>query len=122
MTAKTKERLEKIAKWCQQDKALWDILTALRGPDSPSERPDMSPSEASNAYRARRLRKFKTGEVIRGVSGLHAGEARYRVDTHVSLPPSDRWDHYDKHVWKAASALGLEIRTDDGSPVPELED
>src|SRR5688572_29161842 len=31
----------------------WDIITALRGPDSPSERPDMTPKEASEAYAGR---------------------------------------------------------------------
>jgi len=90
--------------------ALWDVLTAMRGPDFPSERPNMSPREASAAYRGRRERKYRTGEVLRAVAlpGACIG-ARTHFDTKVVLPPTDQWDHYDKHVARAARALGLGV-------------
>ena len=37
--------------------AAWDLMTCLRGPDSPSERGDMSSEEAATAYAGRRARK-----------------------------------------------------------------
>lgn len=92
---------------------LWDIITCQRGPDSPSERGDMADSEASAAYRLRRERKRDTVEVIRAQSfgGVVGGAARYRTDiNYVTLPPSSEWDHFDRHVSKAANALGLEVR------------
>lgn len=108
-----KERLATIRQWCHEDKGLWDLLTCTRGPDSPSERGDGSGAENQSAYKARRERKYRTGEVIRGVSGLNAGAARNRVDEKVILPPRDEWDHYDRHVAKAVDALraaGFSIR------------
>jgi hypothetical protein len=94
----------------------WDVITALRGPDSPSERPDMSPQDQAAAYAARRERKRKGVEVIRGhfVAG---GSARSRKDiSYVTLPPREEWDHHDKHVGEAAEALGLEIRIEENKP------
>jgi hypothetical protein len=94
----------------------WDVITALRGPDSPSERPNMSPQDQAAAYAARRERKHKGVEVIRGhfVAG---GSARSRKDiNYVTLPPREEWDHHDKHVGEAAEALGLEIRIEENKP------
>lgn len=91
----------------------WDIITCQRGPDSPSERGEMADSEASAAYQLRRKRKRDTVEVIRAMSfgGVVGGAARYRTDIqYVTLPPSSQWDHFDRHVYKAAMALGIEIR------------
>lgn len=91
---------------------LWDILTCLRGPDSPSERLDMSPKEASKAYTERRARKFDTVEVIREMAffGACSGQARHRAGDEVTLPPRKEWDHFDKHVSRAANAVGLRVR------------
>lgn len=92
----------------------WDLITCLRGPDSPSERPDMLPEVASRAYEARRRRKAETVEVIRGLAfgGVVGGSARSRTDRdYVELPPEDEWDHFDKHVQRAAQAIGIEVRT-----------
>jgi len=36
---------------------LWDVMCALRGPDVPSERPDMDSKESCVAYAGRRKRK-----------------------------------------------------------------
>lgn len=90
--------------------ALWEVLTAMRGPDFPSERPNMTGEESSRAYKGRRDRKYKTGEVLRAVAlpGATPG-ARSHLDTKVILPPPSTWDHYDKHVERAAKALGLEV-------------
>lgn len=92
---------------------LWDIITCLRGPDSPSEKPSMTSEESSTAYAGRRKRKRQTVEVIRGKALLGAvgGSARFRTDiNYVELPPTSEWDHFDKHVQRAANALGIEVK------------
>lgn len=102
-----------IGKMVRDNGQLWDILTCLRGPDSPSERASMSRSEHDEAYRKRRERKAKTVEVIRwhALQGAVGGSARYRSDRDwVELPPRDEWDHFDKHVDRAARSLGLGVR------------
>lgn len=90
----------------------WDILTCLRGPDSPSERPDMAAGEASKAYQGRRDRKYKTVEIIRSAAffGAIGGSARSHKGDAVTLPPHSQWDHFDKHVARAANALKLEVK------------
>lgn len=99
--------------------AVWDIMTALRGPDSPSERPDMDPVEASSAYAGRRKRKYDTVEVVRAKAfyGVCGGQARSHADEAVTLPPSQQWDHFDKHVARAARwlKLGVKERRDDAT-------
>jgi hypothetical protein len=110
----TKEMLKTIHHFIQTQEGgdeLWDILTALRGPDSPSERPDMNGDEARQAYLGRRERKYRTVEVIRGVAMGQCSGARWHRDTKVVLPPAVKWDHFDKHVARAAAALGLTIET-----------
>ena len=110
------EMRELIGKFVTTNQAggkLWDVLTALRGPDSPSETPEMSPQESKEAYAGRRARKRLTVEVIRGkaLGGMVGGSARYRTDiNHVTLPPHQEWDHFDKHVSRAAGALGIEVK------------
>ena len=90
--------------------ALWDILTALRGPDNPTERGGMSDAQWNEQYRLRRARKRETVEVIRGKTFPNCGEARCREDIdYVTLPPKAEWDHFDKHVARAAHWLGLRI-------------
>lgn len=89
----------------------WDVITCQRGPDFPSERPDMSGEEHRKAYAGRRERKFNTVEVVRKASfgGVVGGCARSRKDTKVLLPPSSCWDHFDRHVQRAAIVLGLKV-------------
>lgn len=91
--------------------ALWDLITCLRGPDSPSERPDQSSEESAKAYAGRRERKRRTVEVIRenAFFGVVGGAARHRPGKVVQLPPRNQWDHFDRHVQRAASVLGLEV-------------
>jgi len=94
-------------------KALWDLITCMRGPDHPSERPDMLPEDARIAYAARRARKRETVEVIRGKAfdGYVPGAARFRTDiNHVTLPPVRERDHFDRHVAEVADLLGITIR------------
>lgn len=91
----------------------WDLITCLRGPDSPSETPSMTSAESSAAYSGRRARKADTVEVIREKAffGSVGGAARHRDDRdYVLLPPREEWDHFDKHVDRAARAIGLEVR------------
>ncbi len=105
------EKLRKIAEWCRADAQLWHIVTALRGPDSPSERPGDSPSDFKSRYAGRVNRKMKTGAVIRAKAGFtNVGGARYKEADHVTLPKDkSSWDHYDKHINAAAVALGLRV-------------
>ncbi len=108
------EMLTTLQGWMSQPAggALWDVITGLRGPDSPSERPNMTSDESSRAYDLRRARKRDTVEVIRGkaMNGRCGGAARFRTDLdYVTLPPEDEWEHFDKHVARAARALGLRV-------------
>lgn len=96
-------------------KELWDVLVCLRGPDSPSERGRTFGLDKANqmAYDARVARKMRTVAVIRGKTFPGIGAARFRQDRNwVELPPSTEWDHFDKHVARAAQALGIEVRID----------
>lgn len=99
---------------------LWNLITALRGPDSPSEKPNMSFDEQQQAYKARRKRKYNTVEVIRDAAffGVIGGAARSHKDTKVTIPNSKEWDHFDRHVFKAAQAIGLNVEYGPGVEVP----
>lgn len=93
---------------------LWDVLTASRGPDSPSERGDMPDAEHKKAYRARRARKYKTVEVIRQRAfGSAAAGSRMHDDDKVYVPRQEKQDHFDRHVVRAANALGLKVKYED---------
>lgn len=93
----------------------WDLMGCVRGPDSPSERPDMQPDESSRAYKGRRDRKYKTVEIIREAMffGSIGGCARFHKDTKVTLPRHSAYDHFDKHVERAAHAIGLNVVNED---------
>lgn len=106
------EKLDILAVWVEQDKALWDVLTALRGPDSPSEIGDGLGVKNAALYDQRRKRKYQTTEIIRAKSGLHGGAARFHAGNQVKVPPTEKWDHFDRHVVKAAKALGIEVVTE----------
>ncbi len=108
------EQLKQLQAWLRAPggEALWHVMTAFRGPDSPSERPDQDGPTRAEQYRLRRERKRDTVEVIRGkaLAGASRG-ARYRQDTDtVILPPEKEWDHFDRHVLQAAHALGLTVQ------------
>lgn len=94
---------------------LWDLMAGCtRGPDYPSERPDMSQEESRKAYAGRRERKHRIGEVLRfkAFCGKVGGGARYRTDIdYITLPPESEWDHYDRHAARAAQILGIEVKT-----------
>lgn len=89
----------------------WDVITCQRGPDFPSERPNQTPQENEAAYVARRQRKYDTVEVIRRASfnGVVGSAARSHAGDTVKLPPTKERDHFDRHVEKAARALGLKV-------------
>jgi hypothetical protein len=107
--------VETINQWLNtnQGSALWDLMTCSRGPDTPSEKPSMSPQQSGEAYAGRRARKRETVEVIRGLVWPGGVGARKRDDiSYVELPPRNEWDHFDRHVARAAGAavgLGLTI-------------
>lgn len=94
------------------------ILAAQRGPDSPSERPDMSGPDHDRAYWGRRARKSSSGEVIRRASffGLGTVGARSRQGDSIILPPRSKWDHYDKHQAQAATVLGIKVIESEDAP------
>lgn len=91
--------------------SMWDLMGCVRGPDTPSENPSMSPDDFNKAYKERRKRKYQTVEVIRSVLFYGAvGEgARSHEDTKVIVRPAKQRDHYDVHVLRAARALGLSV-------------
>lgn len=109
-----------LAQGDSDSQKFWNVITCLRGPDSPSERDNMDGLEATVAYRARRARKKATVEVIRGhaLGGKVGGSAaRWRDDIdYVTVPPHEQMDHFDRHVVKAANALGLKVRVVDSTP------
>src|SRR5688572_4624643 len=80
-----------IGRWLsgKHGAALATILAAQRGPDSPSERPDMGQAEHDKAYWGRRARKASSGEVIRNASFFGIGRvgARSRGGDAIVLPP-----------------------------------
>ena len=92
--------------------AAWDVMTALRGPDTPTERSGMGSAEFSKAYAARVSRKFKTVEVIRAVAfyGSVGGCAKRHTDDKVVVPAWD--DHFNRHVRRAAARLGLNVEVE----------
>ncbi len=94
------------------------ILAAQRGPDAPSERGDMSGPEHDANYWGRRARKRSSGEVIRSASffGLGKVGARCRTADHITLPPRQKWDHYDKHQASAAAVLGIKVIESEDAP------
>jgi hypothetical protein len=104
---------KQIGKWLSgpQGSRLAAILAAQRGPDSPSERGDMDGEEHKKAYWGRRARKASSGEVIRQASFFGIGQvgARSRSGSSITLPPSNEWDHYDKHQAQAAGVLGIQV-------------
>ena len=89
----------------------WDIMGCIRGPDSPSERPDMSATDAKKAYSGRRERKYQTVEVLRQVMffGVVGSAARSHKGTKVILPTHSQRDHFDRHVERAAQALDIPV-------------
>lgn len=117
----TLEEIRKqIGKWLAgpHGSSLAAILAAQRGPDSPSERADMERIDYDRAYWGRRARKASSGEVIREASFFGIGRvgARSRKGDSIVLPPSNLWDHYDKHMASAAEALGIKVIQDEAAP------
>jgi hypothetical protein len=111
---------KQIGRWLsgKHGSGLAAILAAQRGPDSPSERGDMSSADHDKAYWGRRARKFSSGEIIRAASffGLGRVGARSRTASSITLPPSDNWDHYDKHMAQAAGVLGIAVIKSEDAP------
>lgn len=111
---------KQIGRWLsgKHGSSLAAILAAQRGPDSPSERPDMGSAEHSAAYWGRRARKASSGEVIRAASffGLGRVGARARSGGSITLPLSQNWDHYDKHMASAAGVLGIKVVQSEDAP------
>lgn len=117
------EKRRKIGEWLKESEGskLWDLMCALRGPDSPSERSSMGDKERAAAYQGRRKRKRETVEVIREKAffGVIGGAARHHDADKVVLPPSREWDHFDQHVQRAAAILGLTVETVDEKADPK---
>jgi hypothetical protein len=97
----------------------WHLVTALRGPDVPSESMNMTTEQRNIAYEARRKRKAQGVEVIRyhAFGGAMGGSARYRSDrSYIVVPPYEEQDHHDLHLVKAARVLGLAVKTAKETP------
>ncbi len=56
MNSDLRDKLDTLRGMCQDDD-FWSVVTALRGPDSPSETPSMDGEQHARAYAARRKRK-----------------------------------------------------------------
>lgn len=114
---------KQIGKWLSgpHGSKLAAVLAAQRGPDSPSERGNMSSEDHDRAYWGRRARKFSSGEVIRQKSFFGIGQvgARSRSADYITLPPKNQWDHYDKHMAQAAGVLGIEVKISPDAPSAE---
>lgn len=114
---------KQIGRWLRgpHGGSLAAILAAQRGPDSPSERDNMTGEEHHKAYWGRRARKRSSGEVIRAVSFFGIGKVgcRSRGGDSITLPPHAKWDHYDKHMAQAAGVLGLGVKIDENAPSAE---
>jgi len=95
----------------QNSSSAWDIMGCVRGPDSPSETLEMDNKSHQKAYRGRRERKYNTVEVIREAMffGRVGGAARFHKGSSVKVNSSYKQDHFDKHVVRAATALGLKV-------------
>ena len=95
--------------------AAWNIMGCIRGPDFPSERPDMNSREREKAYSGRRKRKYETVEVLREAMffGVVGGCARHHKEDHVLVMQDSNADHFDRHVVLAARALGIEVKHKD---------
>ena len=94
------------------------ILAAQRGPDSPSEHGGVDSAEYQRLYAGRRARKHSSGEVIRAASFFGIGKVgcRSRKADSITLPPSNCWDHYDKHMAQAAKVLGIKVIQSEAAP------
>lgn len=118
--ASLEEIRKQIGRWLNgpQGASLAAILAAQRGPDSPSERPDMEGAAHEQAYWGRRARKASSGEVIRSASFFGIGKvgARSRKGDSITLPPENTWDHYDKHMAQAAQVLGIKVIRSEDAP------
>ena len=86
---------------------LWDVLTALRGPDAPSE----GSGVVGDTYDNRRKRKYETTEIIRerAFFGAMGGAARYHKGYSIVLHKATSGDHFSRHAAEAAIILGLKI-------------
>jgi len=113
----TRRFLETANEQEQQD--YWHLITALRGPDVPSETMGMTGEQKRIAYEARRKRKAQGVEVIRfhAFGGVIGGSARFRTDrSYVVIPPHEEQDHHDVHLLKAARVLGLAVKVAKETP------
>lgn len=109
MTEKLTQQLNQINTWLSgpNGKELWDVITAARGPDSPSE---LGGDYSSPSYSQRVERKMRTVAIIRGKAFPQARGARIAEGDAVVLPADRKtWDHFDKHVERAARQLGLRV-------------
>ena len=92
---------------------LWDLITASRGPDWPSEPVnDYGGQKFGPLYDARRKRKYDSTEVIRQLAffGVVGGSARSHSGTSVTVQHPSKQDHFDRHVVRAAHVLGLTVK------------
>lgn len=109
----------------KEGKKFWDVMVALRGPDQgfgsgPAKIDGSTPTEEN----ARISRKKLTSTIIRGrmfPGTVHCSAAQIDAnpDAIIQLPAKAGWDHFDKHVFKAATVLGIKYEIE-GEPKPIL--
>lgn len=111
-TGMWRELMAEVLRTSPSSSQIWDLMSCIRGPDTPSERPDMTPDEYDRTYDARRKRKYQTVEVIRHAvfHGVVGGSARHHADNQVKLPTKTVHDHFDRHMERGAKILGLNIK------------
>lgn len=108
----------------KEGKRYWDCMAALRGPDVGLPDADgkvvaaLANGQTPGPEHARVQRKHTTSAIIRahmfpGAAGCSAAQMNMEPDAHIVLPAKDLWDHFDKHIFKAAVVLGLPVQIGD---------
>ena len=103
-----------LAKNPKEAKKWWDVMAVVRGPDIGLNGGPLAKCDGSEptAEKERIARKRMTCTILRGLffpSTVNCSSAEVSVDPEalITLPPKEKWDHYDKHVWKVCQAHNI---------------
>lgn len=108
----------------KEGKKYWDCMVALRGPDTGLPNAEglasvaLANGNTPGPEHDRITRKATTSAIIRahmfpGAAGCSSAAMNSDPDAILILPEKDKWDHFDKHMFKAAIVLGIPVQTGD---------